>query len=38
MLFGFFGFIWDAARAITDALGVDRPLIAVGAILASVRG
>lgn len=38
MLFGFFGFIWDAAQAITGALGVDPRWIAVGAILASVRG
>ena len=38
MLFGFFGFIWDAAHTITDALGVDPRLIALGAILASVRG
>lgn len=37
MLFGFFGFIWDAALAITDALGVDSRWIAVGAQLARVR-
>lgn len=37
MLFGFFGFIWDAAQAMTGALGVDPRWIAVGAIFASVR-
>lgn len=37
MIFGFFGFIWDAASAMTDALGVDPRWIGVGAILASVR-
>ena len=37
MLFGFFGFIWDAAQAITDALGLDPRWIGVGAILVSVR-
>ena len=37
MLFGYFGFIWDAASAITDALGVDRRWIGVGAALASLR-
>lgn len=38
MLIGSFGFIWDAAQAVTDALGVDPRWIGVGAILASVRG
>lgn len=37
MLLGFFGFIWTGALAITDALGVDRGWIGVGATLASTR-
>ena len=37
MVFGFFGFIWDAAQTITAALGLDPRWIGVGANLASVR-
>ncbi len=38
MLLGYLDFIWNAALGLSDALGVDRNWIAVGATLARIQG